>query len=199
MLQIIITINYKGSKNTFMLPISYVKNKKDGKGWSVFLSSSDCKYIYNITTDFLSCGEDNIPDIHLAKCKVFIDGEKVEDDLDRESFSMDFTTLEDTNKLSLIDDLNKELVDNLVSTLLKLGYDSLQEIQLHYQNDFLIIRLNNEKDNYIVEIFSNKSWQSLIMTNNMNTLNRLLIITNLIEKLTVLKREKDKFNSSVKQ
>ena len=199
MLQIIITINYKGSKNTFMLPISYVKNKKDGKGWSVFLSSSDCKYIYNITTDFLSCGEDNIPDIHLAKCKVFIDGEKVEDDLDRESFSMDFTTLEDTNKLSLIDDLNKELVDNLVSTLLKLGYDSLQEIQLHYQNDFLIIRLNNEKDNYIVEIFYNKSWQSLIMTNNMNTLNRLLIITNLIEKLTVLKREKDKFNSSVKQ
>ena len=199
MLQIIITINYKGSKNTFMLPISYVKNKKDGKGWSVFLSSSDCKYIYNITTDFLSCGEDNIPDIHLAKCKVFIDGEKVEDDLDRESFSMDFTTLEDTNKLSLIDDLNKELVDILVSTLLKLGYDSLQEIQLHYQNDFLIIRLNNEKDNYTVEIFSNKSWQSLIMTNNMNTLNRLLIITNLIEKLTVLKREKDKFNSSVKQ
>lgn len=199
MLQIIITINYKGSKNTFMIPISYVKNKKDGKGWSVFLSSSDCKYIYNITTDFLSCGEDNIPDIHLAKCKVFIDGEKVEDDLDRESFSMDFTTLEDTNKLSLIDDLNKELVDNLVSTLLKLGYDSLQEIQLHYQNDFLIIRLNNEKDNYIVEIFSNKSWQSLIMTNNMDTLNRLLIITNLIEKLTVLKREKDKFNSSVKQ
>ena len=199
MLQIIITINYKGSKNTFMLPISYVKNKKDGKGWSVFLSSSDCKYIYNITTDFLSCGEDNIPDIHLAKCKVFIDGEKVEDDLDRESFSMDLTTLEDTNKLSLIDDLNKELVDNLVSTLLKLGYDSLQEIQLHYQNDFLIIRLNNEKDNYTVEIFSNKSWQSLIMTNNMNTLNRLLIITNLIEKLTVLKREKDKFNSSVKQ
>lgn len=188
MLQIIITINYKGSKNTFMLPISYVKNKKDGKGWSVFLSSSDCKYIYNITTDFLSCGEDNIPDIHLAKCKVFIDGEKVEDDLDRESFSMDFTTLEDTNKLSLIDDLNKELVDNLVSTLLKLGYDSLQEIQLHYQNDFLIIRLNNEKDNYTVEIFSNKSWQSLIMTNNMNTLNRLLIITNLIEKLAVLKR-----------
>ena len=188
MLQIIITINYKGSKNTFMLPISYVKNKKDGKGWSVFLSSSDCKYIYNITTDFLSCGEDNIPDIHLAKCKVFIDGEKVEDDLDRESFSMDFTTLEDTNKLSLIDDLNKELVDNLVSTLLKLGYDSLQEIQLHYQNDFLIIRLNNEKDNYTVEIFSNKSWQSLIMTNNMDTLNRLLIITNLIEKLAVLKR-----------
>ena len=188
MLQIIITINYKGSKNTFMIPISYVKNKKDGKGWSVFLSSSDCKYIYNITTDFLSCGEDNIPDIHLAKCKVFIDGEKVEDDLDRESFSMDFTTLEDTNKLSLIDDLNKELVDNLVSTLLKLGYDSLQEIQLHYQNDFLIIRLNNEKDNYIVEIFSNKSWQSLIMTNNMDTLNRLLIITNLIEKLAVLKR-----------
>lgn len=188
MLQIIITINYKGSKNTFMLPISYVKNKKDGKGWSVFLSSSDCKYIYNITTDFLSCGEDNIPDIHLAKCKVFIDGEKVEDDLDRESFSMDFTTLEDTNKLSLIDDLNKELVDNLVSTLLKLGYDSLQEIQLHYQNDFLIIRLNNEKDNYIVEIFYNKSWQSLIMTNNMDTLNRLLIITNLIEKLAVLKR-----------
>ena len=188
MLQIIITINYKGSKNTFMLPISYVKNKKDGKGWSVFLSSSDCKYIYNITTDFLSCGEDNIPDIHLAKCKVFIDGEKVEDDLDRESFSMDFTTLEDTNKLSLIDDLNKELVDNLVSTLLKLGYDSLQEIQLHYQNDFLIIRLNNEKDNYIVEIFSNKSWQSLIMTNNMDTLNRLLIITNLIERLAVLKR-----------
>ena len=186
MLQIIITINYKGSKNTFMLPISYVKNKKDGKGWSVFLSSSDCKYIYNITTDFLSCGEDNIPDIHLAKCKVFIDGEKVEDDLDRESFSMDFTTLEDTNKLSLIDDLNKELVDNLVSTLLKLGYDSLQEIQLHYQNDFLIIRLNNEKDNYIVEIFYNKSWQSLIMTNNMDTLNRLLIITNLIEKLAVL-------------
>ena len=199
MLQIIITINYKGSKNTFMLPISYVKNKKDGKGWSVFLSSSDCKYIYNITTDFLSCGEDNIPDIHLAKCKVFIDGEKVEDDLDRESFSMDFTTLEDTNKLSLIDDLNKELVDNLVSTLLKLGYDSLQEIQLHYQNDFLIIRLNNEKDKYIVEIFSNKSWQSLIMTNNMDTLNRLLIITNLIEKLAVLKREKDKFNYSVKQ
>lgn len=199
MLQIIITINYKGSKNTFMIPISYVKNKKDGKGWSVFLSSSDCKYIYNITTDFLSCGEDNIPDIHLAKCKVFIDGEKVEDDLDRESFSMDLTTLEDTNKLSLIDDLNKELVDNLVSTLLKLGYDSLQEIQLHYQNDFLIIRLNNEKDNYIVEIFSNKSWQSLIMTNNMDTLNRLLIITNLIEKLVVLKREKDKFNSSVKQ
>mgnify|MGYP003590249404 FL=1 len=188
MLQIIITINYKGSKNTFMLPISYVKNKKDGKGWSVFLSSSDCKYIYNITTDFLSCGEGNIPDIHLAKCKVFIDGEKVEDDLDRESFSMDFTTLEDTNKLSLIDDLNKELVDNLVSTLLKLGYDSLQEIQLHYQNDFLIIRLNNEKDNYTVEIFSNKSWQSLIMTNNMDTLNRLLIITNLIEKLAVLKR-----------
>ena len=188
MLQIIITINYKGSKNTFMLPISYVKNKKDGKGWSVFLSSSDCKYIYNITTDFLSCGEDNIPDIHLAKCKVFIDGEKVEDDLDRESFSMDFTTLEDTNKLSLIDDLNKELVDILVSTLLKLGYDSLQEIQLHYQNDFLIIRLNNEKDNYIVEIFYNKSWQSLIMTNNMDTLNRLLIITNLIEKLAVLKR-----------
>ena len=199
MLQIIITINYKGSKNTFMIPISYVKNKKDGKGWSVFLSSSDCKYIYNITTDFLSCGEDNIPDIHLAKCKVFIDGEKVEDDLDRESFSMDFTTLEDTNKLSLIDDLNKELVDNLVSTLLKLGYDSLQEIQLHYQNDFLIIRLNNEKDNYIVEIFSNKSWQSLIMSNKIDTLNRLLIITNLIEKLTVLKREKDKFNSSVKQ
>ena len=199
MLQIIITINYKGSKNTFMIPISYVKNKKDGKGWSVFLSSSDCKYIYNITTDFLSCGEDNIPDIHLAKCKVFIDGEKVEDDLDRESFSMDLTTLEDTNKLSLIDDLNKELVDNLVSTLLKLGYDSLQEIQLHYQNDFLIIRLNNEKDNYIVEIFSNKSWQSLIMTNNMDTLNRLLIITNLIEKLAVLKREKDKFISSVKQ
>lgn len=195
MLQIIITINYKGSKNTFMIPISYVKNKKDGKGWSVFLSSTDCKYIYNITTDFLSCGEDNIPDIHLAKCKVFIDGEKVEDDLDRESFSMDLTTLEDTNKLSLIDDLNKELVDNLVSTLLKLGYDSLQEIQLHYQNDFLIIRLNNEKDNYIVEIFSNKSWQSLIMTNNMDTLNRLLIITNLIEKLVVLKREKDKFNS----
>lgn len=195
MLQIIITINYKGSKNTFMIPISYVKNKKDGKVWSVFLSSSDCKYIYNITTDFLSCGEDNIPDIHLAKCKVFIDGEKVEDDLDRESFSMDLTTLEDTNKLSLIDDLNKELVDNLVSTLLKLGYDSLQEIQLHYQNDFLIIRLNNEKDNYIVEIFSNKSWQSLIMTNNMDTLNRLLIITNLIEKLVVLKREKDKFNS----
>ena len=188
MLQIIITINYKGSKNTFMLPISYVKNKKDGKGWSVFLSSSDCKYIYNITTDFLSCGEDNIPDIHLAKCKVFIDGEKVEDDLDRESFSMDFTTLEDTNKLSLIDDLNKELVDNLVSTLLKLGYDSLQEIQLHYQNDFLIIRLNNEKDKYIVEIFSNKSWQSLIMTNNIDTLNRLLIITNLIEKLAVLQR-----------
>lgn len=186
MLQIIITINYKGSKNTFMLPISYVKNKKDGKGWSVFLSSSDCKYIYNITTDFLSCGEDNIPDIHLAKCKVFIDGEKVEDDLDRESFSMDFTTLEDTNKLSLIDDLNKELVDNLVSTLLKLGYDSLQEIQLHYQNDFLIIRLNNEKDKYIVEIFSNKSWQSLIMSNKIDTLNRLLIITNLIEKLAVL-------------
>ena len=186
MLQIIITINYKGSKNTFMLPISYVKNKKDGKGWSVFLSSSDCKYIYNITTDFLSCGEDNIPDIHLAKCKVFIDGEKVEDDLDRESFSMDFTTLEDANKLSLIDDLNKELVDNLVSTLLKLGYDSLQEIQLHYQNDFLIIRLNNEKDNYIVEIFYNKSWQSLIMSNKIDTLNRLLIITNLIEKLAVL-------------
>lgn len=188
MLQIIITINYKGSKNTFMLPISYVKNKKDGKGWSVFLSSSDCKYIYNITTDFLSCGEDNIPDIHLAKCKVFIDGEKVEDDLDRESFSMDFTTLEDANKLSLIDDLNKELVDNLVSTLLKLGYDSLQEIQLHYQNDFLIIRLNNEKDNYIVEIFYNKSWQSLIMSNKIDTLNRLLIITNLIENLAVLKR-----------
>ena len=106
---------------------------------------------------------------------------------------------EDTNKLSLIDDLNKELVDILVSTLLKLGYDSLQEIQLHYQNDFLIIRLNNEKDNYTVEIFSNKSWQSLIMSNKIDTLNRLLIITNLIEKLTVLKREKDKFNSSVKQ
>ena len=199
MLQIIITINYKGSKNTFMIPISYVKNKKDGKGWSVFLSSSDCKYIYNITTDFLSCGEDNIPDIHLAKCKVFIDGEKVEDDLDRESFSMDLTTLEDTNKLSLIDDLNKELVDNLVSTLLKLGYDSLQEIQLHYQNDFLIIRLNNEKDNYIVEIFSNKSWQSLIMSNKIDTLNRLLIITNLIEKLVVLKREKITKNFSVKE
>ena len=117
---------------------------------------------------------------------MFIDGEKVEDDLDRESFSMDLTTLDDTNKLSLIDDLNKELVDKLVSTLLKLGYDILQEIQLHYQNDFLIIRLNNEKDNYIVEIFSNKSWQSLIMTNNMDTLNRLLIITNLIENLAVL-------------
>jgi len=199
MLQIIITINYKGSKNTFMIPISYVKNKKDGKGWSVFLSSSDYKYIYNITTDFLSCGEDNIPDIHLAKCKVFIDGEKVEDDLDRESFSMDLTTLEDTNKLSLIDDLNEELVKILVSTLLRLGYDSLNEIQLHYQNDFLIIRLNNEKDKYIVEIFSNKSWQSLIMSNKIDTLNRLLIITNLIEKLVVLKREKITKNFSVKE
>lgn len=191
MLEIIVTIKYKGSTKTFMIPSDYIKN--ESKVWGVFLSSSDCAYMFSLMAERTENGELTKK---IVRCEAtsLQDGDFTQEELDYDNISIDFIYLEEANELSLINDLNNELVEKMISSLIKLNYKLKDEIQLHYNNDFLIIRLNmyEKSVNYTIETFTNKVWKDIITDNEINTLKRIVTISNFISKLEESKNRKVK-------
>ena len=67
-------------------------------------------------------------------------------------------------------------------------------MQLHYNNEFLSIRINTYDNsvNHTIETFTNKVWKDIITDNEINTLKKIVTISNFISKLEESKNRKVK-------
>lgn len=196
MKQFIVAIHYKDNRNTFVVPNDYITVNAKTNKWSVYLSSSDCQYVFKL---FGYYGNDNEILTNSATCTVFEKGTDKEIALGAYEFSINSFNGAETNEFSLLDEINDKLISKIITNLVRLDYAEKDEIQIHYENDFLIFRMNtshNQEDClYIfIEIFVNKVWKNIKNDDKFETFKRLLMISDKLENLKLAKKVNKSYN-----